>query len=72
MAIKEFLGNFWIKKSLKANEHITRHFLQSPSSDKSLEKINHCYEPKGKGIGETFHDPKTLTSSVPFEFYKKF
>lgn len=72
MPIGELLGNFFIKKSEKTNEHIKRHFLQSPSGDKSPKKIIVIYEPEGKGIGEAFYDPKTLTNSVPLEFYNFF
>jgi hypothetical protein len=38
VAIGGPLGDFLIKKSEKANEHITRHFLQSPPSNKLPKK----------------------------------
>jgi hypothetical protein len=38
MTIRGLLGDFLIKNSEKANEHIARHFLQLPSGDKSLGK----------------------------------
>jgi hypothetical protein len=64
------LGEFLIKKSEKANEHITRHFLQSPSGNKL---------PKTKSLDGTLHERYrpvwvgiSFSNTHQFQVFEKF
>ncbi len=54
------LGDFLLKKSEKANEHITRHFLQSPSDDKLPEKKITAQDTSSRVFQESGTQPVTL------------
>jgi hypothetical protein len=54
------LGDFSLKKSEKANEHVARHFLQSPSDDKSPEKKITAQDTSSRVFKERGTQPVTL------------